>query len=79
MPRRNANARPKPKRRSVHALARLVKQDTSPTAREANDRFYDIGSALLPGAKWDKARGVISRVFPSGPDTASSARKTTIE
>jgi hypothetical protein len=56
-----------------------VKQGTSPTAREANDRFHDIGSALLPGAKWDKARGVISRVFPFGPDTASSARKRTIE
>lgn len=71
MPRKNSNARPKPKRRNVRQLVHFV----SPTASEANARFYDIGSALLPGTAWNLKRGAQSRTFTPGPDTASSARK----
>lgn len=47
MPRKNSNARPRPKRRSLRALAKLV-TPVAPLAKANNERFYAVGSKLDP-------------------------------
>jgi hypothetical protein len=73
MPRHNSKARPRPKRKSVAHLYRLV----APRARVANQVFYALGSAPLPGSMPTRNGGFV-RVFAIAPDTASRERQVEV-